>query len=81
MVLDMDREALLARNKARPARDRPALHGAVKLETKIVVQPAGGVLLDHVAVLAGRARAAPARLAGRLEIPLLAVQLQTARFH
>ena len=63
VILDMDRQTLLARHQARPARHRPALQHAVHLEPQIVVQASGGVLLDDVAVaLAGGqpfCRAAP----------------------
>ena len=46
VILDMDRQTLLARHQARPARHRPALQHAVHLEPQIVVQAPGGVLLD-----------------------------------
>src|ERR1700704_3817814 len=46
VILDLDREALLARNKARAAGDGPALHDAVELEPKVVMQPARGMLLN-----------------------------------
>src|ERR1700722_15417799 len=58
MVLDMDRQALFAGDQARPAGHRPALHHPIELEPKIIVQPAGGVLLDDVAAAHGGRRAA-----------------------
>ena len=46
MILDMDREALLAFDEARPLRHRPAFEDAVELKAEIVVQAGGVVLLD-----------------------------------
>ena len=75
MVLDMDRQALFARDQARPARHGPALHHPVELEPQIIVQPAGGVFLDDVAA-ALRARGAATRLRRHPEITLLPIDLQ-----
>ena len=51
MILDLHREPLLARIEGGPARHRPGLEHAVIFETKIVMQPRGGVLLNHEAPL------------------------------
>ena len=60
MILDLDREALVVRIERRPARHRPGLEDAVELEPQIVMQPRGGVLLDHEAPLfRGRHLASP----------------------
>jgi len=75
VVLDADSEPLLAGNQARASRHRPALHHPLELEPQIVVQPAGGVLLDDVLIALG-ARLPPARLRRHVELALLAVDLQ-----
>ena len=49
MVLGTHREALVGGIEARAARHRPALHDAVELEAKIVVETAGVVHLHHEA--------------------------------
>jgi hypothetical protein len=46
MILDMHRETLVVGIEARAFRNRPAQQNAVELEAKVVVQVAGGVLLD-----------------------------------
>lgn len=46
MILDLDGEPLLAGDQARAASHCPALQHAADLEPEVVVQPAGGVLLD-----------------------------------
>ena len=46
MVLDLHREPLVRRIEARPLGHRPALQHAVELQPEVVVQMAGGVLLD-----------------------------------
>src|SRR5215218_4213921 len=72
MVLGMDRKALLAEGKARPARDGPALQHPVELEPQIVVEAAGIVLLHAEAVAGGGLRAA-LRLRGAGEVALAAI--------
>ena len=52
MVLDFDREPLLAGDEARAARHRPALQHAVELQPKIVMEPPRVVLLHDEAVAA-----------------------------
>ena len=46
VVLDLDREALLAGNEARAARHCPALHHPAKLEPQIVMKAARRMLLN-----------------------------------
>jgi len=58
MILGMDRKALLADGKARPARDGPALQHPVELEPQIVVQAARIVLLHAEAIAGGGLRPA-----------------------
>src|SRR4029077_13654978 len=53
MVLDVHREALLGRIEARALRHGPALQHAIHLQTKVVVQAAGGVTLDDEAPARG----------------------------
>ncbi len=73
MVLDMDRQALLARNQARPLGHGPALEHPIHLQPQIVMQPAGGVFLDDEAVASGGLCPFAARLRRRLEITFFAV--------
>jgi len=75
VILDMDGEPLLARDQARAAGDRPALHHAVELQPEVVVQPAGGMLLDDEPIALGPRRP-PARLRGDVELALALVDLQ-----
>jgi hypothetical protein len=75
MILDMDREPLLAGNEARTARHRPALHHAVELEPQIIMQAARGVLLNDEAIALASRRVA-ARLRRHVELALLAINLQ-----
>ena len=49
VVLDLHREALVRRVEARPLGHGPALQDAVELQAEVVVQAAGGVLLDDEA--------------------------------
>src|SRR6266436_3846050 len=63
MIFHVDGKALLVRNEARAAGDRPALHHAVELEPQIIVQPAGGMHLDDELISLGPPRAT-ARLRG-----------------
>src|SRR5262249_40112055 len=65
MVLDMHREALLARDQARPLGHCPALQDAVELEAEVVVQPPRRVFLNHVRI----ACRLPGLAAGRLRRP------------
>src|ERR1700730_7933740 len=76
VILDVDCQALVARNQARPAGHGPALHHAVKLESKVVVQPTGGMLLDDIPAALAVLRAS-ARLGCHTEITLLLVDLKT----
>ena len=72
VVLDRDREPLLARNQARAAGHRPALEHAVQRQPKIVVQPGGVVLLDDEDI-AALDRLASLRLGGRFEVALASI--------
>src|SRR5262245_23556068 len=76
MVFDVDGEALLAGDEARSFRHRPALEHAVELEAEVVVQAAGGMLLDDIGV----AGLALALLSGRLrrfrEVTLRAIGVE-----
>jgi hypothetical protein len=49
MVLDMDREAFLAGDKARAAGHSPALQHAIHLKPEIVMEPSRVMLLNHEA--------------------------------
>ncbi len=75
VVLDVNGKTLLARNEARPARDRPALHDAVEFQPQVVMQPPGGMFLDHVAIALASLRL-PARLRRDVELAFLPVGLQ-----
>ena len=47
VVLHLDRQALVCRIERRTARYRPGLEDAIMLQAEVVVQPRGGMLLDH----------------------------------
>jgi hypothetical protein len=87
VVLDVDGKPLLPRHQARAAGDRPALHHAVELQPEVVVQPAGGVLLNDKPIALGFAsclggclgRPAPG-LRGDVELAFALVDLQ-AQIH
>ena len=82
VVLDVHGQALFLRAQRRPLGHRPALQHAVHLEAQVVVQPAGGVLLDdeEAPVLdagrAGRPRPRAERLGRALGIALLSVVVE-----
>src|SRR5437762_10325398 len=76
MILDLHRQPLLAGDQAWSARDGPALHHTVELEPQVVVEAAGGVLLDdELVALAARLRAA--RLRCHVELAFAVVDLKT----
>ena len=76
MILDLHRQPLLAGDQAWSASDGPALHYAVELEPQVVVEAAGGVLLDdELVALAARLRAA--RLRCHVELAFAVVDLKT----
>src|SRR4030095_9968131 len=79
MVLDVHRHPLVGRVEARALGHRPALQRALELEPEVVVQTAGGVLLDHERERWADARLAALRLAGDAEVALLEVGRE--RFH
>jgi len=70
-----DGKTFLAGNETRAAGDRPALHDAVELEAKIVVQAARRVLLNNELIALAAART-PARLRRHIELALLAIDLK-----
>ena len=80
MILDVDREPLLARNKARPARHRPAHHHAVEFEPQVVMQPRRVVLLDDVARSPLCAAGLAARLGGLAEVAFLPIGPRASPF-
>src|SRR6266436_6650380 len=59
MIFHVDGKALLVRNEARAAGDRPALHHAVELEPQVIMQTPCGVLLDDEVFSLGSMRAPP----------------------
>ena len=71
----MDREALFGGIEARAAGNRPALHDAVELEPKVVMQPPRGMFLDHIMVAAA-GRFAAARLRRDIKFSFLAVNFE-----
>ena len=70
MILDLHGQRLHRRVEARPLRHGPAFERAVVLQAEVVVQPAGGVLLNDE-LPAGRVlRASAGRLRRAAEIAL-----------
>jgi len=49
VVLNFNRKPLIARVNGGPPGYRPRLKYTIELETQVIVQAAGGVLLDHKA--------------------------------
>src|SRR5262245_46566781 len=78
MIFHVDGKALLVRNEARAAGDRPTLHHAVELEPQVVVQTPRGVFLDDELISLGLV-CAPPRLGGHVELALPAVYLKAHR--
>ena len=76
MVLHVHGHALVGRVEARPLGNGPALQRAIELEPEVVVQVAGGVLLDDEGEAARLCGCAPARLAGAGEVTLLQIGLE-----
>ena len=76
MVLDVDGKSLFVGIEARAAGHGPTLHHAVELEPQIIMQPPRGMLLNHIAVTAGR-RLSPSRLRGHVELSLFAVGFES----
>ena len=72
MVFDVNGKTLFGGIEAGAAGDRPALHHAVELEAKVVMQPGRVVFLDDVAAAAA-GRLAAARLGRDIKFPFLAV--------
>src|SRR5882757_4190857 len=82
MILDLDRQPLVVRIERGAARHRPGLEDAVEFEPEIVMQPGRIVLLDHEAPQLRRRNLDLARrLAGLLEIALLAVDGEVSQRH
>src|SRR6516225_7488149 len=78
MIFHMDGKALLVRNEARAAGDRPALHHPVELEPQIIMQTPRGVFLDDELISLGSMRAPP-WLRGHVELAFLAIYLKAHR--
>src|SRR5262245_31227643 len=76
MIFHLYCEPLLARHKARPAGDCPALHPAVELEPQVVMQAPRGVLLDDVGVAAPALHLA-LRLGGHVKTTFGAIGFQS----
>ena len=76
MILDMDGKPLLAGDQARAFRHRPALQHTIDLETEIVVQAAGGVLLDDVGIACLRSTFAGRRFGRLREVALGVIGVQ-----
>src|SRR5262249_8532547 len=75
VVLGLDRQPLAVGDEARAVRHRPALEHAVELESEVVVNAAGGVLLHYeLAALIGAERRTG--LAGARGVALLLVDVQ-----
>ena len=55
MIFDMNREALIAGNETRTLGNRPTLQDAVEFEPKIIMQPAGSMLLHDETQISGLA--------------------------
>src|SRR5256885_893602 len=70
MIFDLYREPLVGGIQTRPLRHCPALHHATDLQSEIVVEMAGGVLLHHERERAAETghRHAAARLGGDAEV-------------
>ncbi|MCG3189759.1 MAG: hypothetical protein LKCHEGNO_02257 [Burkholderiaceae bacterium] len=80
VILGAHRDALVGRVDARPLGHCPRPHHAAVLEPQVVVQPRGGVLLDHVGARAvARGVCVAARLGRDGEVALGAVQVQRRR--
>src|SRR5579884_1316279 len=75
MILDLHSKALLAGIETWTARHRPALHHTVEFEPQIVVQPARGMLLYHIAI-ALAAPLTPTRLWSDAEFSFLAIDFE-----
>src|SRR5262249_60081253 len=69
VVLDLHGKPLVAGNETGATGDGPALHDAIELEAKIVMQPSCRMLLDHELVAGGFAARA-ARVGRYSEITL-----------
>jgi hypothetical protein len=75
MIFDLHRQPLFARHQAWPARNRPALHHAIELKAKVIMQPRGRVLLNDESMSLGARRLA-ARFGSHVKAPLGTVGLQ-----
>src|SRR6516164_6906849 len=82
MVLDLHREALVLRIEGWAARHRPGLEDAAELETEIIVQARGVMLLDHEAQPVRCLHLFPAARLARLgEVTLGAIGGELLRGH
>src|SRR6185436_20323454 len=73
MVFDMNRQAFVAGIQTRALRHRPALEGAIELQTKVVMQAARLVHLDDEAVVGVRTAHVTVWLRGYAEIAFLPI--------
>ena len=83
MILKLHRQALFGGIERRPACHRPGAEHPVQLQPKIVMQPCGGMLLDHKALaLCGRRRAGATGIGSLGKIPhrLVSGQRRAAGF-
>jgi hypothetical protein len=79
MVLDMNRETLLARDQAWASGHRPTLEDPVHLQPEVVVKPAGGMFLDDKAIPTTLPPAGPTGTSGfrrRSEVSLFPVSFE-----
>ncbi len=81
MVLDLDRQALVARVERRPLGHRPGLEDPVEFEPQVEVQPRRVVLLHHETQLVrGQHAVGAARLGRLLEVALGLVAAEVCGF-
>ena len=76
VVLDMDGHSLVVWIEARSLRHSPAFQRTVELEPEVIVQPARGMLLDHIAERAAGLRSLALGLGRRREVALFPVSMQ-----
>src|SRR5262249_41914126 len=82
VVLDLDREAFHLRVEGRCPGDRPGLEHSIELEPQVIMQTAGGVLLDHEAqMIGGRDLTLAAWFSGLAEVPLGLISRESSSGH
>src|SRR5689334_6540962 len=80
VVLDVDRQPLVVRRQAGTPGHRPAFEDTVELQSQVVVQPPGGMLMDDEQITR-LARQLAARLRGAREVALAGILAQCGRSH